>query len=90
MTGSGVIGMTTNSRSARMLSLLLRVRWAVALQMAQRVAHELSVAHGRLEPEERRRLGELLRHSGGRPMRLSGQERIEVARLAQKAAGLRT
>ena len=83
-------GLKTNSRTARLLSLLLRVRWAVALQMARRIADELSAAHGRLEPDERRRLAELLRHSGGRPGRLSGQERSEVARLAQKAAGLRT
>jgi hypothetical protein len=82
--------MTTDARSARMLSLLMRVRWAIALQMARRVANELSAAYGRLDPDERQRLGELLRHSGGRPGRLSGQERMEVARLAQKAAGLRT
>jgi hypothetical protein len=75
---------------ARVMSLALRVRWTVALQMARRAVHELQVAHGRLEPDERRRLGELLRNSAGRPMRLSRQERIEVARLAQKAAGLRT
>ena len=82
--------MTTSSRSARLLSLLMRIRWTVALEMARRVSHELSVAHGRLDPEERQRLGELLRASGGRPTRLSGQERTEIARLAQKAAGLRT
>jgi hypothetical protein len=74
---------------ARVLSFVLRVRWQVALRMARRVAHEMQIAHGRLEPEERRRLGELLRHSGGRPMRLSQPERREVARLTQKAAGLR-
>jgi hypothetical protein len=80
----------TPSGLTRVLSLVMRVRWEVALRIARRVAHELQVAHGRLEPDERRRLGELLRHSGGRPMRLSPTERSEIARLAKKAAGLRT
>jgi len=68
-------------------SQLLRVRWAVALRIARRVASELRAAHGRLEPEERARLGELLRRSGGRPQRLSRGERREVVRLTMKAAG---
>jgi hypothetical protein len=80
--------MRMRRNTASLLALLLRVRWHVALQTVRRVAYELQNAHGRLEPEERRRLGELLRHSGGRPMRLSPPERREVARLAQKAAGL--
>jgi hypothetical protein len=78
------------SRLARLLSLALRVRWSVAIEVARRVTHELQVAHGRLEPDERRRLAELIRHSGGRPNRLSRTERGEIARLAQKAAGLGT
>jgi hypothetical protein len=73
---------------ARLFSLLLNVRWRVALAVGRRVALELQAAHGRLEPDERRRLGELIRSSGGRPLRLSPRERGEVARLAQKAAGL--
>ena len=74
--------------TARLLSPLLRVRWQVALLAVRRVAYELHNAHGRLEPDERRRLGELVRQSGGHPTRLSAPERREVARLAQKAAGL--
>jgi hypothetical protein len=73
----------------RVLSLAMRVRWEVALRTARRVAHELQLAHGRLEPDERRRLGELLKNSGGRPTRLSRPERSEIVRLAQKAAGMR-
>ena len=80
----------TESRLARLMALVLRVRWQVALEVARRVAHELHDAHGRLEPDERRRLAELIRHSGGRPTRLSRTERGEIARLAQKAAGLGT
>lgn len=68
-------------------SRLLRVRWAVALRIARRVAQELRDAHGRLEPEERARLRELLKRSGGRPQRLSRNERGEVVRLTRKAAG---
>ena len=75
---------------ARVVSLVMRVRWQVAFRVARRILQELQTAQGRLEPEERRRLGELLRVSGGRLMRLSPQQRTEVARLAQKAAGLRT
>jgi hypothetical protein len=68
-------------------SRLLRVRWALALRIARRVAVELRSAHGRLEPEERARLGELVRRSGGRPQRLSRGERGEVVRLTMKAVG---
>jgi hypothetical protein len=82
--------MTTEARLTRVLSLVMRIRWEVALRIARRVAHELQVAHGRLEPDERQRLSELLRHSGGRPTRLSPTERSEIARLAKKAAGLRS
>ena len=71
----------------RLMALAMRVRWEVALRMASRVAHEAQLAHGRLEPDERRRLGELLRTSGGRPRRLSRPERGEIVRLAKKAAG---
>ena len=63
---------------ARFFSRLLRIRWAVALRIARRVARELHDAHGRLEPAER---------SGGRPQRLSRSERDEVVRLTKKAAG---
>ncbi len=38
----------------------------------------------RLEPEERRRLSELMRKSRGRPSRLSGVERREAAELLEK------
>ena len=72
---------------ARFFASLLRVRWAVALRVARRVARELRDAHGRLEPQERARLAELLRRSGGRPQRLSRSERGEVVRLARKAVG---
>ena len=68
-------------------SRLLLVRWAVALRIARRVAQELRDAHGRLDPEERARLSELLKRSGGRPQRLSRHERGEVVRLTKKAAG---
>lgn len=64
---------------------LLRVRWAIALRVARRVARELRDAHGRLEPDERARLAELVRRSGGRPQRLSRSERGEVVRLTRKA-----
>ena len=72
----------------RVVALASRVRWEVALRMARRVAHELQLAHGRLEPDERRRLGELLKSSGGRPARLSRPERGEIVRLTRKAAGM--
>ena len=72
---------------ARFFARLLRVRWAVALRVARRVARELRDAHGRLEPEERARLAELVRRSGGRPQRLSRSERGEVIRLTRKAVG---
>jgi hypothetical protein len=68
----------------------MRVRWAVALRVARRVTQELRSAHGRLDTDERRRLAELVRHSGGRPTRLSRTELSEAARLAQKAVGFRT
>lgn len=73
---------------ARFFSLLTNVRWRVAMAMAVRVAQELQMAHGRLEPDERRRLAELIRTSGGRPLRLTPQQRTEVALLARKASGL--
>jgi hypothetical protein len=79
--------MTTNSM-ARLLSRLLRVRWDVALGVGRGVALELRDAHDRLEPRERARLGELVKRSGGRPQHLSRGERLEVVRLAVKAAGL--
>ena len=72
---------------ARFFSRLLRIRWAVALRVARRVARELQDAHGRLEPAERARLFELIKRSGGRPRRLSGREHREVLRLTKKAAG---
>ena len=72
---------------ARFFSRLLRIRWAVALRIARRVARELQDAHGRLEPAERARLAEYLKRSGGRPQRLSRSERDEVVRLTKKAAG---
>ena len=71
----------------RFFARLLRVRWAVALRVARRVARELRDAHGRLEPDERARLAELIRRSGGRPQRLSRGERGEVVRLTRKAVG---
>ena len=71
----------------RFLSRLMRIRWALALRIAQRVAAEVREAHGRLEPEERARLGELVKRSRGRPQRLSRDERGEVVRLTTKAAG---
>ncbi len=58
------------------------------MAMAVRVAQELQMAHGRLEPDERRRLAELIRSSGGRPLRLTPKQRMEVALLARKASGL--
>jgi hypothetical protein len=72
---------------ARFSSRLFRIRWALALRIAQRVAVELHQAHGRLEPEERARLGELVKRSAGRPQRLSRKQRGEVVRLTMKAAG---
>jgi hypothetical protein len=72
---------------ARFFARLLRVRWAVALRVARRVALELRDAHGRLEPDERARLAELVRRSGGRPQRLSRRERGEVVWLTRKAVG---
>jgi hypothetical protein len=72
---------------ARLFARLLRVRWAVALRVARRVALELRNAHGRLEPDERARLAELVRRSGGRPQRLSRRERGEVVWLTRKAVG---
>jgi hypothetical protein len=71
----------------RFFARLLRVRWAVALRVARRVALELRDAHGRLAPEERTRLAELVRRSGGRPQRLSRSERAEVVGLTRKAVG---
>ena len=71
----------------RLSSHLPRVRWQLALRIARRVALELKDAHGRLEPDERRRLGELMKRSGGRPQRLSRRERAEVLRLTRKAVG---
>jgi hypothetical protein len=72
---------------ARLFARLLRVRWAVALRVARRVALELRDAHGRLEPDERARLAELVRRSGGRPQRLSRSECGEVVWLTRKAVG---
>jgi hypothetical protein len=72
---------------ARFFSRLLRIRWAVALRIARRVARELHDAHDRLEPAERARLAALIRHSGGRPHRLSRSEHGEVVRLTRQAAG---
>ena len=71
---------------ARFFSRLLRIRWAVALRTARRVARELHDAHGRLEPAERARLAALIKRSGGRPQRLS-REHGEVVRLTKMAAG---
>jgi hypothetical protein len=68
-------------------SRLLRIRWALALGIARRVASELRDAHGRLEPEERARLSELVRRSAGRLQRLSRGERGELIRLTLKAIG---
>ena len=73
---------------ARFFSLLTKVRWQVAVAMTTRVARELQTAHGRLDPDERRRLAELIRSSGGRPLRLTPKQRMEVALLARKASGL--
>ena len=78
--------MTTES-IARLVSPLLRVRWEVALSLGRGVALELRDAHDRLESDERARLGELVKRSEGRPRHLSGGERVEVVRLAMKAAG---
>ena len=72
---------------ARFYSRLLRIRWAVALRIARRVACELHDAHGRVQPAERAHLAELIKRSGGRPQRLSGSERGEAVRLTKKAAG---
>ena len=72
---------------ARFFSRLLGMGWAVALRIARRVARELHDAHGRLEPAERARLAEYMKRSGGRPQRLSRNERGEVVRLTRKAAG---
>ena len=59
----------------------------VAVRVARLVALELQSAYGRLEPDERVRLGELVKRSGGRPQRLSRRERGEVIRLTRKAVG---
>jgi len=72
---------------ARFYSRLQRIRWAVALRIARRVAGELYAGYGRLEPAERARLAELIKRSGGRPQRLSRRECGEVLRLTKKAAG---
>jgi hypothetical protein len=66
---------------------LLRFRWALALRLARWIVIASRNAHGRLEPEERARLGDLLIGSRGRPRRLSRGQRSEVARLALKAVG---
>ena len=71
----------------RFFSRLLRIRWAVALRLARRVARELHDTHGCLEPAERARLAALTTRSGGHPQRLSRSEHGEVVRLTQKAAG---
>ena len=72
---------------ARFFSRLLRIRWAIALRIARRVARGLHDAHGRLEPVERARLAALIKRSGGRPQRLSRSERGEVVRLTKMASG---
>lgn len=66
---------------------LLRFRWVLALRLARWIVIASRNAHGRLEPDERARLGDLLRRSRGRPRRLSRGQRSEVARLALKAVG---
>jgi hypothetical protein len=72
---------------ARFVERLQRMRWAVAMRIARRVALELHAGYGRLEPAERTRLAELIKRSGGRPQRLSRSECGEVVRLTKKAAG---
>lgn len=72
---------------ARFFSRLLRIRSAIALRLARRVARELHDAHGRLEPAERARLAELIKRSGGHPKRLSRSDRGEMLGLTKTAAG---
>jgi hypothetical protein len=72
---------------ARFFSRLQRIRWAVVLPIARRIALELHDGYGRLEPAERARLAELIKRSGGRPQRLSRSECGEVLQLTKKAAG---
>ena len=72
---------------ARFFSRLLRIRWAVALRIARRVARELHDAHGRPRPAERARLAELVKRSRGRSQRLSRSERGEMLGLTENEAG---
>ena len=65
------------------MARLVRFRWLLALRIARWVVMGFRDARGRLEPEERARLGELVR----RPRRLTSSERGEVARLTLKAVG---
>jgi hypothetical protein len=68
-------------RIARRSRWLARRLWLVA---AFEIALITRSHWRRLEPEERRRLSELLRKSRGRPSRLSAREREEAAELLEK------
>jgi hypothetical protein len=68
-------------RIARRSRWLARRLWLVA---AFEIALITRSHWRRLEPEERRRLSELLRKSRGRPSRLSARERDEAAELLEK------
>jgi hypothetical protein len=70
-----------SQRIARRSQWLARRLWLVA---AFEIALLTRSHWRRLEPEERRRLAQLLRKSRGRPSRLSAREREEAADLLEK------
>lgn len=55
--------------------------WLILLELLR---HTYAHLQEQLTPQERRRLGELLRHSHGRPSALSPRERGELQELASK------
>jgi hypothetical protein len=68
-------------RAARRSRWLAQRLWLVA---AFEIALITRSHWRRLEPEERKRLSELLRKSRGRPSRLSARERKDAAELLEK------
>ena len=76
----GLIGWT-GRRVAKRSRWLAERLWLIA---ALEVAWLANRHWHRLEPEERRRLRELVRKSRGRPSKLSSKERAEAEELLQK------
>jgi hypothetical protein len=71
-------------RDSRFVGRLRRVPVARLIAIAELAL--LAREHlARLEPEERRRVVELIRRGRGRPSQLSARERRELARLVAKA-----